>query len=83
MLTKEQMRAALNWFKSKNGDRGCPVCGTSSWKVEREAWLGGVGTRDTRTVLIICLECGHFLLFSTAIVFCEPDAPTEPAEEDE
>ena len=75
-LTKDEQRRALAWFKAKIGDRGCPVCGGSSWKVERDAAIRHPGPprgRSSRAILVTCLLCGHLLFFSAVIARCELD----------
>ncbi len=71
VLSRAQKKKALAWFTAKNGDRGCPVCGHSSWKVETDASLGGLGAGAVHVVAVICLKCGHILLFNIGIAIDE------------
>jgi hypothetical protein len=72
-LSRAQKKNALAWFKAKNGDQGCPVCGESSWKVETDATLGGLGAGAIHVVTIICLNCEHILLFNVGIALYKPE----------
>ena len=76
-LSRAQKKNALEWFKAKNGERGCPVCGAASWKVEMDAALGAVVSRPYHVVTIICLNCEHILLFNVGIAIYKPE-PEEP-----
>lgn len=82
-LTNNEKARALKWFASKNGERGCPVCGDSSWKVETDAALRGAKRLgDIHVIVIGCLNCGHLLLFNTNIAILEPDDEKDEATED-
>jgi hypothetical protein len=74
-LTKAQIRHAMRWFKAKAKDCKCPVCGEDSWGVETSGALPETYGRQGWTlkgmievVVITCLNCKHFLLFSGGIL---------------
>ncbi|HYE21323.1 MAG TPA: hypothetical protein VEA69_22950 [Tepidisphaeraceae bacterium] len=71
-MNRGQKRRALLWFKAKNGDRGCPVCGGSQWKVETDALVAGTAKDLIHVVMVTCRSCGLNLLFNTNIVFSDP-----------
>ena len=86
-LTPEQQAHAMRWFLAKMGNRKCPVCRKSSWKVETDAALQRVAdqaidpTRSVSVVVVGCLHCGHFLLFSGSILYQDIPEGDDEAEE--
>jgi hypothetical protein len=86
-LTPEQQAHVMRWFQAKMGKRKCPVCRKSSWKVETDAALqrveGGAvdETRSMSVVVVGCLHCAHFLLFSSSILY--QDIPEDHNEGEE
>jgi hypothetical protein len=78
-VTPEQQQQAMRWFEAKAADKLCPVCRSCSWKAEVTAALWGTAGRQQlappqssiEVVVIGCLECGHYLLFSGSILDCQ------------
>jgi hypothetical protein len=74
-LTPAQQRHVMQWFQAKAGKCKCPVCRKCSWKVETSAALPEVWGRaatapnsSIEVVLVICVNCSHYLLFGGSIL---------------
>lgn len=83
-LTNAQKQRALKWFAAKNAGKGCPVCGASTFKAERDAGLEDVPPAPTliHVILIGCLDCGHLMMFNSSICEQEDEDEEIASEED-
>ncbi|HHP7238245.1 hypothetical protein [Longibacter sp.] len=71
MLTPEQQQAVAQHLNTRAQQPTCPVCGTTSMRVQRDVLAlptAGADTSDIRRVIITCTYCGHDMHFDPDVM---------------